>query len=262
MTFTITVTYYRRLRGLEEKAEASVNCERATSDDEDFIAYNCEAPVDDTKQLGNIESQNNFAFEGQNNVTMEISSFANKTKDEIMTQTKQVLPVVLLNNTRLEVYGLNFKLDGYKNRDFAGEPGNVVMSFDESRGDGELKNATCSVIKKSDAEYTLNCECEDSISAPLNGANGISSTGQTVMIYMAEGEETTLNTGLNHQSLYERGSSSGLSGGAIAAIVIALVVALIAIAVIVIALMSRKSATAAAPFQESTLGINTNSISQ
>jgi hypothetical protein len=193
---------------------------------------------------------------------MEISSFANKTKDEIMTQTKGVLPVVLLNNTKLEVYGLNFKLDGYKNRDFNGEPGNVIMSFDESRGDGVLKNATCSVTKKSDAEYTLNCDCEDSISAPLNGANGIASTGQTVMIYMAEGEETTLNTGLNHQSLYERGSSSGLSGGAIAAIVIALVVALIAIAVIVIALMSRKSATAAAPFQESTLGINTNSISQ
>ena len=260
MNVGLNMFYHRRLRALQEQVNA--NCSRASGDNEDFIKYNCEAPADDKRTLGQIECLNNFQFEGQGAVEMEISSFANSTKDDLMTQTSQILPIVLLNNTRLEVLGLNFTLDGFKNRDFNPEPSKVVMSFDESRGEGELKNATCYVQKKSEQEYKLNCGSEDSISAPLNGANGIASTGQKVMIYMAEGEETTLNTGLNHQSLYERGSSSGLSGGAIAAIVIALVVALIAAAVIVIALMSKKTAAAAAPFQESTLGINTNSISQ
>ena len=84
--------------------------------------------------------------------------------------------------------------------------------------------------------------------------------GNQVMIYMADDETDWLNTGINHQSLYKRGSSSGLSGGAIAAIVISFFVALIAIAII--AMMCRKQKTVAAPFQESTLGIATNSISQ
>ena len=80
------------------------------------------------------------------------------------------------------------------------------------------------------------------------------------MIYTADNETDWLNTGINHQKLYKRGSSSGISGGAIAAIVIAFVVALIAIAIV--ATMCRKKSVAAAPFEESTLGINTNSISQ
>ena len=260
MNVGLNMFYHRRLRALQEQVNA--NCSRASGDKEDFVAYNCEAPADENRELGQIECLNNFQFEGQSAVEMEVSSFANSTKDDLMSQSEVIQPIVLLNNTKLEVLGLNFTLDGFKNRDFNGEPGKVVMSFDESRGEGELKNATCYVQKKSEKEYKLNCGSEDSISAPLNGANGIASTGQKVMIYMADGEETTLNTGLNHQSLYERGSSSGLSGGAIAAIVIALVVALIAVAVIVIALMSKKTAAAAAPFQESTLGINTNSISQ
>ena len=260
MIVSLNMFYHRRLRALQEQVNA--NCSRITGDKEDFIKYNCEAPADENRELGKIECLNDFKFEGQSRVNMEISSFANSTKDDIMSQTESIKPIVLLNNTKLEVLGLNFTLDGFKNRDFDSEPGKVVMSFDESRGEGELKNATCYVQKKSEQEYKLNCGSEDSISAPLNGANGIASNGQNVMIYMADGEETTLNTGLNHQSLYERGSSSGLSGGAIAAIVIALVVALIAVAVIVIALMSKKTAAAAAPFQESTLGINTNSISQ
>lgn len=75
---------------------------------------------------------------------------------------------------------------------------------------------------------------EDGISAPLNGLMGIiSPNGKRLLIYMGKGEDTTLNTGINHQSLYKRGNSSGgLSSGAIPAIVIACVVALIALAVI------------------------------
>ena len=103
---------------------------------------------------------------------------------------------------------------------------------------------------------------EESIVAPLNGVMGvISQTGKKLLIYMGDGEKNILNTGVNYQSLYKRtNSNSGLSGGAIAGIVIACVVALIALAVV--AIMCRQKDDIKAPFDDSSLGIKTNSINQ
>ena len=57
--------------------------------------------------------------------------------------------------------------------------------------------------------------------------------------------------------LYNRGSSCGLSGGAIAGIVIACVIALLAVAIG--AMLCRKT-NVPAPFQESILGVNTSNM--
>ena len=259
LTFHVNIYYFRRLRLLQE--EVLAECTRFTGDENDNIQYNCTFPCDANRNFSAVISQNDFQFENQTNVTSQISSFANFTFRDISKQAAPLGDVVVLNNTVLEENGLKFTLTGNITDYLDSNENEVVLSFDED-GNGNIKNATCTINPQGGSIYELDCMAEDGISAPLNGVMGIiSPNGKRLLIYMQEGEDTTLNTGINHQSLYKRGNSSGgLSGGAIAAIVIACVVALIALAVI--AMMCRKPGTVAAPFQESTLGINTNNITQ
>ncbi len=74
---------------------------------------------------------------------------------------------------------------------------------------------------------------------------------------MRPGTDEILNTDSNYIGYYNKGSSSGLSGGAIAWIVIASVIALLAFA---IGVMLCRKPKVPAPFQESTLGINISNI--
>lgn len=259
LTFHVNIFYFRSLRLLQE--EVLAECTRFTGDEDDNLQYNCTIPCDPNKNFSAVVSQNDFQFENQTNVTHQISSFANVTSKDISKQIAPFGNVVVLNNTFLEENGLRFTLTGNITDYLDSNEKEVVLSFDED-GKGNIKNVTCAIYSLRGNIYELDCMVEDGISATLNGVMGIiSPNDKRLLIYMAEGEDTIINTGINHQSLYKRGNSSGgLSGGAIAAIVIATVVALIALAVI--AMMCRKQGDVSGPFQESTLGINTNNISQ
>lgn len=259
LTFHVNIFYFRSLRLLQE--EVLAECTRFTGDEDDNLQYNCTIPCDPNKNFSAVVSQNDFQFENQTNVTHQISSFANVTSKDISKQIAPFGNVVVLNNTFLEENGLKFTLTGNITDYLDSNEKEVVLSFDED-GKGNIKNVTCAIYSLRGNIYELDCMVEDGISATLNGVMGIiSPNDKRLLIYMAEGEDTIINTGINHQSLYKRGNSSGgLSGGAIAAIVIATVVALIALAVI--AMICRKPGGVAAPFQESTLGINTNNITQ
>lgn len=259
LTFHVNIFYFRSLRLLQEEVVAE--CTRFTGDEDDNLQYNCTIPCDPNKNFSAVVSQNDFQFENQTNVTHQISSFANVTSKDISKQIAPFGNVVVLNNTFLEENGLKFTLTGNITDYLDSNEKEVVLSFDED-GKGNIKNVTCAIYSLRGNIYELDCMVEDGISATLNGVMGIiSPNDKRLLIYMAEGEDTIINTGINHQSLYKRGNSSGgLSGGAIAAIVIATVVALIALAVI--AMMCRKQGDVSGPFQESTLGINTNNISQ
>ena len=252
LTFHVNIFYFRSLRLLQE--EVLAECTRFTGDEDDNLQYNCTIPCDPNKNFSAVVSQNDFQFENQTNVTHQISSFANVTSKDISKQIAPFGNVVVLNNTFLEENGLKFTLTGNITDYLDSNEKEVVLSFDED-GKGNIKNVTCAIYSLRGNIYELDCMVEDGISATLNGVMGIiSPNDKRLLIYMAEGEDTIINTGINHQSLYKRGNSSGgLSGGAIAAIVIATVVALIALAVI--AMMCRKQGDVSGPFQESTLGI-------
>ena len=162
-----------------------------------------------------------------------------------------------MNNTILEENGLRFKLTGEMDTQLSDNQ--IILSFDE-KGNGKIKNTTCNANYLRDNIYELDCLSEKSINAHLNGINGITThTGEKIVIYMKPGTDDVLNTGSsNYMGLYNRGSSSGLSGGAIAGIVIACIVALLAITIGI--MLCRKTNNIPAPFQESTLGVNTSNM--
>ena len=261
---------YRRLRDLQEgEGETEVRderavCNRTTYDEDPNIRYNCSFDVDDNFELTKItmDPTSSPIFEGMSDAiapTITVSSLVNETLFEkgIQTATGDDLlkTQYLMNNTVLEGNGLRFKLIG--EMDSYLTDNKVILSFDE-KGDGKIKNATCDVSNVKGNVFELDCLMEKSINAHLNGVSGVTAnTKERVIIYMRPGTDEILNTDSNYIGYYNKGSSSGLSGGAIAGIVIASVIALLAFA---IGVMLCRKPKVPAPFQGSTLGINISNI--
>ena len=261
---------YRRLRDLQEgEGETEVRderavCNRTTYDEDPNIRYNCSFDVDDNFELTKItmDPTSSPIFEGMSDAiapTIIVNSLVNETLFEkgIQTATGDDLLKTnyLMNNTVLEGNGLRFKLIG--EMDSYLTDNKVILSFDE-KGDGKIKNATCDVSNVKGNVFELDCLMEKSINAHLNGVSGVTAnTKERVIIYMRPGTDEILNTDSNYIGYYNKGSSSGLSGGAIAGIVIASVIALLAFA---IGVMLCRKPKVPAPFQESTLGINISNI--
>ena len=271
MYINVKVTY-RRLRALQEgegeteEREERATCDRITFDEDPNIKYNCSFPLDENAELLKVtlDLSTPPTFDGMSeSIAPEIivTSLANETMFEKGIQTatgnESLKTQYLMNNTILEENGLRFKLTGEMDSQLSDNQ--IILSFDE-KGNGKIKNTTCNANYIRDNIYELDCLSEKSINAHLNGINGITThTGEKIVIYMKPGTDDVLNTGSsNYMGLYNRGSSSGLSGGAIAGIVIACIVALIAITIGI--MLCRKTNNIPAPFQESTLGVNTSNM--
>lgn len=265
MTLIVRITYYYRLlRYLEEKDEIA-NCERFTYNLDPDIKYNCSFPVPDNATIDKVTSDGDFKFDGMFESIAPIiimSSLVNETLKKNGIQSTEGEDLInktyyLMNNTILEENGLKFKLTGEMDKKFP-ENQKVVLMFDE-KGNGNIKNATCIMNNIENQIYELNCRAEKSINANLNAVNGItiSQNPEKLIIYMKPGSDDKLNTGNNNMGLYSRGSSSGLSGGAIAGIVITCVIALICIT---IGIMICRKSIISPPFQESAVAVNTNNV--
>ena len=263
---------YRRLRALQEgegdteEREERAACDRISSDADSNIRYNCSFDADENSELEKVtmDPATPPTFEGMSNEIapeITVSSLANETLTEkgiqAATGNELLKTQYLMNNTVLEEKGLKFKLTGEMDSYLPDKQ--IILSFDE-KGDGKIKNATCDINYLQGSIFELDCLTEKSINSHLNGVTGTTtSTGEKVILYMKPGTDEVLNAGSNYMGLYNRGSSSGLSGGAIAGIVIACVIALLAIAIG--AMLCRKT-NVPAPFQESTLGVNTSNMTE
>ena len=265
--FIVVTITYRRPRVLQEDTEdkdETAVCDRTSYDEDINVRYSCSFQVEEESEIGNVAMDPTTppVFEGLTGGAapeVTVSALVNETMTERGLQTaigNDLLKTqYLLNNTVLEENGLRFKLTGEMSS-YTTEK-QILLSFDE-KGNGKIKNATCNVNYLQGKVYELDCLAEKGINSHLNGVTGVTTANQEkVIIYMKDGTDEVLNAGSNYMGLYNRGSSSGLSGGAIAGIVIACVIALLAIA---IGAMLCRKASVPAPFQESTLGVNTSNM--
>lgn len=259
MMVKVRVSKVRGLRALDdntEEKEVEAVGNRVSSDNNTNVIYDCNFNVSEDEDVGHIDMdpESPPKFEGlEVKPDITISSAVNETlADGIEKATAPLKKQYLLNDTTLEKNGgKKFTLKG-KISDYDGfNEQTVVLEFADENG--APKKADCDVSHNGE-DFTLVCEAREIFNSHLNA---VTDEDKKLTIYMKEGENDKLDLGGNSMGLYSRGSSSGLSGGIIAAIVIACVVALLAIAIG--AMLCRKT-NVPAPFQESTLGVNTSNM--
>ena len=243
MHFHLDVYTSYFLRNLEE---TQANCTKINEDDEN-AEYNCTSGIDvsPNQTISGIASKNDYVFNNgthdepigeDNNYEFYQSSYANSTGNNIEQQkTRELSNTILINNARLNIPDPNkpyFEIVGNADKTIDGNE--VTFSFDE-KGDGKLKNVTCAVVPlNGNNRYQFNCETEKSLRVNINNAMGKASSGNNVLLNFDKDEEGNFNdllvvNNLNNFYGKQYGSSTGLSGGAIAGIVIACVCALIMI---------------------------------
>ena len=276
--FRVRIVYYGGLRNLEDQvtAESSpTTCELLEQYSDkvgelgtgENIDYNCSAPAKASLNITNVtldtdynmladnESINftevNFAFDSANE-SVNIHEAPNYDKSGSLDDTSVELPV----------QRNYFRLKGTLNPEDLLSQGDVIpMIFVEFSNTGEQikKKINCTAIEVNKPACTLEC---DTTKTPINtnAANLSLSESTDSNVYMTinvnevqKAALTPIVTPYSGRNVYWK-SSSGLSGGAIAAIVIACVVAIIAASIL--AIMFRRPKPA--PVDNTTVvGLNT-----
>ena len=202
LRFHLTVTTSYVLRNLEETL---ANCTKIRENDED-VEYNCSSGIDvaPNQTVSGIASNNDYVFNNgthdeipgeDNSFEFYQSSYANSTANNIQQQkTAELSNIILINNARLNIPDPNkpyFEIVGNADKTIDGNE--VTFSFDE-KGDGNLKNVTCTVVPLNiNNRYQFNCETEKSLKVNINNAMGKASSGNNVLLNFDKDEEGNFN---------------------------------------------------------------------
>ena len=230
--FTVNVNYLRRLRVLEEQR---VDCVLITAENDDYMIYNCSAPVDPNRDF--IMSANDaFIFGDGIQVEFIISSYANSTMKSLSSQTDDIFAngILTLTDSTLTQDGNTFIIEGNLMEDELND--NQVVLFLDADGNGNLINVKCKVNDKGSKKYQLVCTSNKRIKAHLNGVIGRTSV-KPLLINMKNGtyDLVDLDSSSNHiYIINQKKNSGGLSSGGLISISIVCFVALIATIIIVI----------------------------
>lgn len=257
----LKLVYYKGLRSLENDAPAeSVPAECNIREDYkdkvgtnvtgENIDYNCSAPTSYELEIDQAILDTNFNLEADN----ESINFTEINFDP--TAANEANNLILIKNftksgslddaqVELPVQRNFFRIKGNLNPEDLLSQGDVIpIEFVEYSEDGEeiKKNINCSAIKVEAPKCTLECDTSKQTINTVVGNLSLATSQHSSIFMKINGDKaqkdeaivTPANTGRN----IFRKNSSGLSGGAIAAIVIACVIALIAASVA--AIMFRK----------------------
>ena len=230
--FKVKINYNRILRSLEPESEEEANCIRLSEENDDKMEYNCSINVDGNKEISQMKAVEN-SFQIGNKTYREstdafFSSYANSTFEQLNFlgadpfEKLEILSDGILqeNSNSFTIIGEIKNLTDYNQKE-------VILSLDPN-GNGDLKNVTCSIKKLENIKYQLDCYPKTSIKGRLDGVNGKTNEGRTLLIHKANNTDDYVDILITNPVKASKNSSGGLSGGAIAGIVLACCAALIA----------------------------------
>ena len=230
--FKVKINYNRILRSLEPESEEEANCIRLSEENDDKMEYNCSINVDGNKEISQMKAVEN-SFQIGNKTYREstdafFSSYANSTFEQLNFlganpfEKLDILSESILqeNSNSFTIIGEIKNLTNYNQTE-------VILSLDPN-GNGDLKNVTCSIKKLENIKYQLDCYPKTSIKGRLDGVNGKTNEGRTLLIHKANNTDDYVDILITNPVKASKNSSGGLSGGAIAGIVLACCAALIA----------------------------------
>ena len=230
--FKVKINYNRILRSLEPESEEEANCIRLSEENDDKMEYNCSINVDGNKEISQMKAVEN-SFQIGNKTYREstdafFSSYANSTFEQLnFLGADPFEKLEILSDGILQEHSNSFTIIGEIKNLTNYNQTEVILSFDPN-GNGDLKNVTCSIKKLENIKYQLDCYPKTSIKGRLDGVNGKTNEGRTLLIHKANNTDDYVDILITNPVKASKNSSGGLSGGAIAGIVLACCVALIA----------------------------------
>jgi len=274
VVFNIYIRISRVLRYLDgDYEERPVNCTIDKEDElktsGDNIRYNCETDKEENTEVANISVINaTFSEPELKDEDINYSEEAAIAAVTLVNKTEVVNKIYRLDSCQINPYSNYFTISGTMNnlddeafrKNFGITDKIILKIYDNSTTPSTPYNATCTLQDKGNKNYEYRCIPDEGAKgvvdlSPIKKANGYGLSFQITKgtDYLNYAKDNSTNVNYNKGVATYRKSSSGLSGGAIAGIVIACVVALIIASLV--AIMMRKSAAAAAPFQSQTPSI-------
>ena len=214
----------------------------------DNVDYNCSADTLSTKEITNVTIDTTYNMVvGDEEVGFEEINFDEEAAEESnnIVKIQSFDKSGVLEGSKIEFASNSFNITGKATpKNLLNGVDSIPIEFiDISRKEGK-KNITCSVISvdASTSKYTL--DCGSSIRTYISNITNAKSLDKDLYLKInMDQDETGEPVGTTGNNVYfNKKSSSGLSGGSIAAIVIACVIAILAVSII--AVMCRKSAPA------------------
>ena len=247
LTFPLIVTHNSALRFLQNTEEIEASCTLEGTGTEAKLQFNCKAQTTETSNIGQIKIIPNFNFGGQKVNLDSISPLANNYMDNIQDIGEQFNYLLnsnlyILDNSFYNKHDNGFYISGImKDPQPNFRTNNLVLNITlNSSGTISETVANCVIDKVNNKNYTLNCQQNEDINSE-NLKAALSKVDDDILFvnFVQQNQEEDGET--QSPSKYVRKSSSGLSGGAIAAIIIVPIVALAIIAGVIVYFVKRKS---------------------
>ena len=246
LSFPIEIVY-KSLRNLESET-LEVNCTKSGSHAQSKVKYECEQ-VAETTNIEQIRVNPEFNFGSQENITLaEISPLASMYLNNLekLGGNLSNSTIYILNNSIVYNNGNNnYSISG-EIKDFKSQYSNKNLTLlinPKSDKNTSVIQLNCTIFSASGNNYTVNC--------PSNGKNdydfqnAISYIESDILLINVDYLTNSSSTGqepeeneIAYHKLRNK-SSTGLNGGAIAAIIIAPIIVVIALVAII--LFTRKT---------------------
>ena len=234
MKFGLIINYNTRIRLLEEE---EIECQLKEINNKGITSYYCEKEIKNSN-IKQVKVIPNFNFTYQDNVTVIGSTpfarmFMNNLQDIDDTYDNlQNYTVYILDHSIYDKYSNNlYNVTGIMNQtpksNLENKNINLMINLES---ESKIKTeSSCTIIKSTENNYTLNCKYNENIKGDLQSAISFISDDEILLVNFDGGNNNTIVTKNPTAIKYVSKKSNGLKAGAIVAIVLALVFALAAV---------------------------------
>ena len=217
---SIIIKYKNKLRNLDYKEIFSL-CIMNEIKNKKYKA-SCIIPKNDS-EIDNIEVIPDFNFSSDDNITIKMSSLANKQKNNIINleniDYSSYNIYILENSSIIKNENLLFSINGIINENIT-DINNTDLILSLNSNTNETNEVKCQIININDTNYTLNCESNEIIKANLDSSISIINNNSILLITFPDSEGNLELKRNPSPKYYYKKSNKKIGAGAIALIVI------------------------------------------
>jgi hypothetical protein len=217
---SIIIKYKNKLRNLDDEEIFSL-CIMNEIKNKKYKA-SCIIPKNDS-EIDNIEVIPDFNFSSDDNITIKMSSLANKQKNNIYNlknvDYSSYNIYILENSSIIKNENLLFSINGIINENIT-DINNTDLILSLNSNTNETSEVKCQIININDTNYTLNCESNEIIKANLDSSISIINNNSILLITFPDSEGNLELKRNPSPKYYYKKSNKKIGAGAIALIVI------------------------------------------